>query len=164
MSRLIITLAALLLAGTTFAQDVDDASIISRVSRAIERSEELEVSDIQVTSVNGFVLLTGQTLSAEQKQKASVAVAFATDDMRRLINELEVVDALNSSFRDEDAALQSHIMDEIRNLTHNTTVVVYNGTVHLLGQVKPDERDAVATKVSKIPGVKGIRLSFEVMQ
>jgi len=162
MNKLAITLL-LTLAGPVLAQGIDDSSITTRINRAIERSDELEGSDIQVTSVNGFVLLTGQVLNADQKQKASVAVAFATDDMRRLINELEVVDALNSSFRDSDAALQSHIMDEIRDLTQSTTAIVFNGTVHLLGQVKPEERDAVATKISKIPGVKSIRLSFEVL-
>ena len=162
MNKLAITLL-LTLAGPVLAQGIDDSSITTRINRAIERSDELEGSDIQVTSVNGFVLLTGQVLNADKKQKASVAVAFATDDMRRLINELEVVNALNSSFRDSDAALQSHIMDEIRDLTQSTTAIVFNGTVHLLGQVKPEERDAVATKISKIPGVKSIRLSFEVL-
>ena len=162
MNKLAITLL-LTLAGPVLAQGIDDSSITTRINRAIERSDELEGSDIQVTSVNGFVLLTGQVLNADQKQKASVAVAFATDDMRRLINELEVVNTLDSSFRDSDAALQSRIIDEIRDLTQSTTAVVFNGTVHLLGQVSKDERDAVATKISKMPGVKNIRLSFEVM-
>lgn len=165
MIRLTLLLLSLALAAPLLhAQDVDDAAIIDRVSRAIANDDELAGADIHVTSVNGFVLLTGQALNADQKQQASIAVAFATNAMRRLINEVEVVDALDASFADSDAALQRHIMDEIRNLTHNTTVVVFNGTVHLLGQVSRDERDAVTSVISKIPGVKTIRLSYEIVQ
>lgn len=143
------------------AVDIDDASILSRVERAIASNEELTSSNIHVTSVNGFVLLTGQALSAEQKQQASVAVAFATNAIRRLINEVEVVDAIDDSYVPSDAALKAEIEEAIQNLTHRTTVVVHNGTVHLLGRVSRSEGNAVAQKASTISGVKTIRLSFE---
>jgi len=88
-------------------------------------------------------------------------VAFATNDMRRLMNELEVVDTIDTSYQASDAALAEAIDTEIQNLTHRTTVVVHNGTVHLLGQVSREEGNTVAQVISKIPNVKTIRLSYE---
>ena len=154
-------LTALLIALPVLAQEVDDTAIISRVETAIADNEELAGAQVQVNSVNGYVLLTGQALSAEQKQQASVAVAFATNDMRRLMNELEVVDTIDTSYQASDAALAEAIDTEIQNLTHRTTVVVHNGTVHLLGQVSREEGNTVAQVISKIPNVKTIRLSYE---
>jgi osmotically-inducible protein OsmY len=155
------TLLACLLVAPVYAQDVDDAAIHSRVGNAIENSDELDGANIHVTSVNGYVLLTGQVLSADQKQQASVAVAFATRAMRRLINEVEVVDSIDDGFLASDATLKTNIEEAIKNLTHRTTVVVHNGSVHLLGQVSRSEGNAVAQKASTISGVKTIRLSFE---
>lgn len=161
MKLLYTCLVALLVTQPVVAQDVDDDAIVSRVERAIASNDELAGANIRVTSVNGYVLLTGQALSADQKQQVSVAVAFASNAMRRLMNEVDVVDAIDESFADSDAALQAAIDDEIDSLTENTTVVVHNGTVHLLGRVSRSEGNAVAQKVSGIPGVDNIRLSFE---
>jgi osmotically-inducible protein OsmY len=154
-------LTILLLSLPAVAQDVDDAAIVSRVERAIANDETLTDADIHITSVNGYVLLTGQALNADQKQQASIAVAFATDAMRRLINELAVVDTIDTSFQSSDAALTDSINTAISDLTEQTTVVVHDGTVHLLGRVSREQGNTVAQAVSKIAGVKTIRLSFE---
>ena len=49
---------------------INDAEITSRLNRAIEADALLESADIQVVSVNGYVMLAGQALSQEQKQQA----------------------------------------------------------------------------------------------
>ncbi len=67
---------------------VNDAEITSRLNRAIQGDALLDSADILVVSVNGYVMLAGQALSQKQKQQASLTTAFASDKIRRLINEL----------------------------------------------------------------------------
>ena len=159
-------LATAVLAVTLFtpdlhAQDYNDNTIVSRVNRALQNSDELKGSDITVISVNGYVLLAGQALSDRQKQQASVAAAFASDDIRRLINELEVVDALDTSFNNSDAALLARAFEATKDVSPETVIVIHNGVVHLMGQVTREKGNEVATIISKLPGVKNIRLSYE---
>lgn len=146
------------------AQDVDDQDIIDRASRAIENNVELTGSDISVFSVHGYVLLAGQVLSPQQRQAVSVTVAFAARDIRRLINELEVVDALDDSFNEDDQAILDQIIEVIPEMSPETLPVIHNGVVHLLGQVTREEGNEVATAISKMTGVRNIRLSYEFVQ
>lgn len=146
------------------AQDVDDQDIVDRVTRAIETNVELMGAEISIFSVHGYVLLAGQVLSPQQRQAASVAAAFATMDIRRLINELEVVDALDDSFNESDMAILDQIVEVIPEMSPQTLPVIQNGVVHLLGQVTREEGDEVAQTISKMSGVKNIRISYEYVQ
>ena len=143
------------------AQAVNDQDIIDRVTRAIENNAELTGAEISIFSVNGYVLLAGQVLNPQQRQAVSVTAAFAARDIRRLINELEVVDALDNSFNDSDMAILNQIVEVIPEMSPETLPVIHNGVVHLLGQVTREEGNEVATTISKMSGVKNIRVSFE---
>lgn len=143
---------------------INDAEITSRLNRAIEADALLESADILVVSVNGYVMLAGQALSQEQKQQASLTTAFASDNIRRLINELEIVDSLDSSFEANDQAILDQIIETIPTMSPATIPVIHNGVVHLLGQVTRNEGDDVANAISRMSGVKNIRLSYEYIQ
>jgi osmotically-inducible protein OsmY len=143
---------------------INDAEITSRLNRAIEADALLESADILVVSVNGYVMLAGQALSQEQKQQASLTTAFASDNIRRLINELEIVDSLDSSFEANDQAILDQIIETIPTMSPATITVIHNGVVHLLGQVTRNEGDDVANAISRMSGVKNIRLSYEYIQ
>ena len=143
---------------------INDAEITSRLNRAIEADALLESADILVVSVNGYVMLAGQALSQEQKQQASLTTAFASDNIRRLINELEIVDSLDSSFEANDQAILDQIIETIPTMSPATIPVIHNGVVHLLGQVTRREGDNVANAISRMSGVKNIRLSYEYIQ
>ena len=143
---------------------INDAEITSRLNRAIEADALLESADILVVSVNGYVMLAGQALSQEQKQQASLTTAFASDNIRRLINELEIVDSLDSSFEANDQAILDQIIETIPTMSPATSTVIHNGVVHLLGQVTRNEGDDVANAISRMSGVKNIRLSYEYIQ
>ena len=143
---------------------INDAEITSRLNRAIEADALLESADILVVSVNGYVMLAGQALSQEQKQQASLTTAFASDNIRRLINELVIVDSLDSSFEANDQAILDQIIETIPTMSPATITVIHNGVVHLLGQVTRNEGDDVANAISRMSGVKNIRLSYEYIQ
>ncbi len=149
------------------AQDnpqIDDAAITSQLNKAIRNDTQLDGADILVVSVNGYVMLAGQALSQEQKQQASLTTAFASNNIRRLMNELEIVEALDSSFEASDRAILDQIIEVIPAMSPATVPVIHNGVVHLLGQVTRSEGDEVANAVSRMSGVKNIRLSYEYIQ
>ena len=143
---------------------LNDAEITSRLNRAIQGDTLLESADILVVSVNGYVILAGQALSQEQKQQASLTTAFASDKIRRLINELEIVDSLDDSFEASDQAILDQIIETIPGMSPATIPVIHNGVVHLLGQVTRSEGDEVANTISRMSGVENIRLSYEYIQ
>jgi osmotically-inducible protein OsmY len=144
-----------------FAQAVDDRVIASGVNFALSNDKVLEGSDLMAFSVNGYVILAGQVLSEEQKNRAAVTANFASRDIRLLINELEVVNALDYSFDASDRLLLSQIQSVIPGMSPATIPVIHNGVVYLLGQVTQDEGNEVTQTISRMQGVKGIRLSFE---
>ena len=147
-----------------FAQAVNDEDISIRVNQAIINNDNLSSSDVLVVSINGYVMLAGQVLSDDLKQEASVTAAFASMNIRRLINELEVVDALDTSFAASDQAILDQIIDVIPELSPATMPVIHNGVVHLMGQVTRDEGSTVANAISRMDGVKNIRISYEYIQ
>jgi len=153
--------ALVLLSTAVLAQEVNDENIAARVNNAIEKNKDLEGSDILVVSVNGYVMLAGQALSQEQKQQASIAAAFASDDIRRLMNELEIVESIDRSFDASDRGILDQIVAVIPEMSSATVPVIHNGVVHLLGRVTREEGNKVATAISKMKGVKNIRLSYE---
>lgn len=155
---------ALLLLPAAQAQPVDDQTITSRVNSVIENNEDLASADVLVVTVNGYVLMAGQALSAQQKQDISTAVAFASTGIRRLINELEVVDALDFSHEPGDRLILEQIVAVVPALSPDTLPVIHNGTVHLLGRVTREEGTEVAEAISSMQGVQNIRLSYEYIQ
>lgn len=161
MKKLFAT--ALLLVSTTLvvAQDVDDQAIASRVNFALKNSKALTGADLLAFSVNGYVLLAGQVLSEEQKNTAAGAAAFASRDIRRLINELEIVEALDYSHAPGDQMILDQIVAVIPGMSPATYPVIHNGVVYLLGRVTREEGNEVAQTISRMEGVKSIRLSFE---
>lgn len=163
MRQLFLIISLTLAAGLVSAQDISDEEIGDRVTQAISNNEELIGSDIFVASVNGYVLLAGQVLTPQQRQEASVAAAFATNDIRRLINELQVVEELEYSFEESDQAILTQIEAVIPEMSPSTFPVIHDGVVHLLGRVTREEGNEVANTISKMSGVKNIRLSFEFL-
>ena len=161
MKVLYIGLLGLLLNQVALAQDVDDRAIASRVNFALNNDKALQGSDLLAISVNGYVILAGQVLSEEQKNTAAAAAGFASRDIRRLINELEVVDALEYSFEVNDRMIMDQIQSVIPGMSPSTIPVIHNGVVYLLGRVTREEGNEVTQTISRMQGVKGIRLSFE---
>ena len=145
------------------AQTVNDQDITNRVNQALQNNEEMAGADLLAISVNGYVMLAGQALSDEQKQQASVTATFALppNTIRHLINELEVVDAIDTSFNNADAALLERVVEALGKMTEHTSLVIHNGTVHLLGTVTRRQGAAVASTISKIDGLKTIRISYD---
>jgi len=171
MMKHTLILAGLLLAatlGASAAEELpDDAALQSRIAAAFAASEVHADALVQVHSHRGFILLTGQVTSAEQKTQATNTVVFASSAIRRIINELEQVAAVDRSMLDSDAALVAAIEADLlafdTALAEQVQVVVHRGIVYLLGALSQVDGGRAAERVSFIPGISGIKTSFEVL-
>lgn len=165
---LLIALLAGLHAGfTTAAQPdaIDDNAVSERILQAFQEDTLYEDALVLVASERGFVLLAGQVLSQEARDKATNIAAFAGRDIRRIINELQVVESLNENTADTDAALADTIRQELRSdhpePAEKVRVVVHRSVVYLMGALTSEQVNEVATFVSRIPGVAEIKTAFE---
>jgi len=161
MKHIFIAALFLLFTSLATAQEIDDAAIASRVNFALQNSKALTGADFMAFSVNGYVLLAGQVLSEEQRNTAAAAAAFASKDIRRLINELEVVETLDDSFDAADRHILEQIEAVIPTLSPATIPVIHNGVVFLLGRVTRADGNDVAQQISRMDGVKAIKISYE---
>ena len=157
-----------LAAGVQAAEDLpNDAQLVTRISTAFANNADYADALVQVHSERGFILLTGQVTSEEARNAATNTVVFASQQIRRIINELAVVEAVDRSTADADTALQASVETALQemdaSLADKTLVVVHRAQVYLLGAMSSDEQTRVAQRVASIPGVAGIRTAFEVL-
>jgi len=146
----------------------DDAVLQSRISAAFAGAEAYANSLVQVHSHRGFILLTGQVTTADQKSQATNTVVFASSAIRRIINELEVVDTVDTSTTSADTDLALAVLADLAMmdavLAERVDAVVHKGIVFLMGALTQAEISQVAERASFVPGVAGIRTAFEVLQ
>ncbi|BBP79292.1 MULTISPECIES: BON domain-containing protein [Pseudomonas] len=150
----------------TFGSKIDDSLIQTKVEVNVAKADPaLEVSShIVVTSFNGIVLLAGQTPSEELKAKAEQAAA-AVQRVKKVNNELQVLQPSSFAARSNDTWLTSKIKAQM--LTDNTIpgsrikVVTENGIVYLLGLVTQQEATRATNLVQGVGGVQKIVKLFE---
>lgn len=146
-------------------------SMENRVSAAVASSIGAADSGanqpvVKVHHHDGILLLTGQVTSEDEKSRISNAAAFAAGaGLRRLSNELRVVERIDGSRAGADAALASAASALLAEAgpapAGQITAVVENATVYLLGRVARAQGDAAAQRVSTLQGVAGVKVVFD---
>lgn len=121
---------------------------------------------VAVNNVDGFVLITGQVLSEEEKSAVSNAVAFSAGlQLRRLSNELRVVDRIDLAAMTNDAnlamAARSLLESADPALAELTTVVVDNARLYLLGRLTRAQGDEVTRLVRRLSGINSVSPVFD---
>ncbi len=149
----------------TLGTSIDDVMVASRASTNIKNSsEQLSKANIEVTSFNGVVLLTGQVPSADTKREAEDAIE-GVRNVRKIHNELEIAGPTSIPSRLNDSYLSTKVKTAL--LTDNETegsrtkVVTENGVVYLMGLLTRDEADAAVAKAREVYGVQKIVKVFE---
>jgi len=161
-------------AGASVAHDrrtvgaiVDDRNIELKVGSALMGDSELrEKTHINITSMNGVLLLTGEAETAELRDRV-LQITRAVNGVRRVTNEMRVAEPSPISHRSLDALITSAVKSRLA-VTRDfdptrVTVITEDSTVYLMGLVTRAEGDTAADRAATIDGVQHVVKVFEYL-
>ncbi len=144
---------------------VDDEVLEKRVRYEIGEVIGHDKHHIAVTSYEGKVLLTGEVLTSQDKNRAQ-EIATQSVGVNAVINELAVMDPSSVTTLLSDSMLATKVRSAIistENISLNQMkVTVQRGIVYLMGIVTPEEAKLTSTVASKVNGVKQVVTCFNV--
>ncbi len=149
---------------------VEDQAIEFKGAARISKDLELrQRSNINITSYNRVVLLTGETPTAEMKARAEKIIS-QIPKVKRVQNELLIRERASNRARTADAIITTKAKTSLFKIKKKgfdptrVKVVTRNKTVYLMGLVTPDEADATVERVRNIKGVKKVVKVFEYIK
>lgn len=151
----------------TFGSMVDDQTIEMKAGSALIGNSELrKQTHVNVTSVNGIVLLTGEASTIEVRDQVLQTVRDI-NGVRRITNELRITEPSRVGSRSKDALITSAVKSRFVVTRHldptRFKVVTENSTVYLMGIVTRDEGDLAAEQAATIDGVERVVKIFEYL-
>lgn len=156
---------SLILAGCSnrsIGNKIDDQFLEPSVANAISRTHpDLTgpTSHIVVTAYNGVILLAGQTPRADLKERAG-QIANGVQGVKKLHNELQILQPTSALVRSNDALLTSRIktlmLADSKVPSAKVKVVTENGIVYLMGIVTRAEGAAATRVAASVSGVQKI--------
>ena len=150
---------------TTGAQ-IDDEAIEEKAASRFREQFGSAQYQVNVTSYNRRVLLTGQATTEEIKNKLA-QIAKDVQNVVNVTNEVIVADSSSFGSRSNDGLITSNV--KARFLTNNggqfspnhVKVTTENNTVYLMGIVTQAEGDAAAEVARTSSGVQKVVKVFE---
>ncbi len=169
-----LILAGAAAGGATAAHDrrsvgaqIDDQTIemraLSRMAKdpAMTKAEDVHVN---VTSFNGIVLLTGETRTADLRQRAE-RYAREVPNVRKVYNEIRVEEPSGLGARSGDTWVTTKIKTKLLTSEHvdgtRIKVVTEASIVYLMGLVSRGESNIATSLASDTGGVTRIVRVFE---
>jgi osmotically-inducible protein OsmY len=149
---------------------IDDEVIELQARDAFFKNPDLsDRSQLKVTSYNHTALITGQAETAQVADRFARVVA-QLPKVKQVYNEAEIGPEIGIGQLGKDAILTSRAKLAIQSIklpgfdALRVKVVTENGVVYLMGLVTPEEADATAEKVRRIPGVQRVVKIFEYIE
>ena len=144
---------------------IEDQNIELKASSALSDDSELaDTADINATSFNRVVLITGQAPTADMKRRAS-SIVRQIDNVKTVHNEIKVIapDSFLSSTGDAwiTTKAKSLLLAEDELASHHIKVITENGDLFLMGLVTRDEAAKTIAVVREIDGVESVVEVFE---
>jgi len=144
---------------------LDDQNIEMKAgARIISDSELKKTAHVNVTSMNGIVLLTGEAATIEARDRILTHVR-TINGVRRINNELQITESSAMGNRSKDLLLTSAVKSRLlvtRGVRPSQIKVVTEaGSVYLMGLVTQAEGDLAAEQASTIEGVVRVVKVFE---
>jgi osmotically-inducible protein OsmY len=144
---------------------VDDEAVEIKASAGITADNQLkDHAHINVTSMNGIVLLSGEAVSAEARDRVLSQVR-TIPSIRRIHNEIRIAPLSSFGARSSDSWYTSKVKSRLlftRDLDSNRIkVVTENGTVYLMGLVTKTEGAIAANSTAQVEGIGGVVKLFE---
>jgi osmotically-inducible protein OsmY len=160
--------------GATVATDkrsarsmVDDQLIESKTKDKIYAEAEVAKKiHVNVTSYNGVVLLTGETLSRSLRNRA-INIARQINNVRRVHNEIRIADLTSFGSRTNDSWITSKVKTQMFTAkefkSSQVKVVTEAGTVYIMGLVTKETGNQAAEIARNVSGVKRVVKLFEYL-
>lgn len=144
---------------------IEDQAIELKATELIWKDPELnKQSHISTTSYNQIVLLTGQTPTAELRQRAESKIASVAK-VRHIHNELTIAAPSSLTTRSSDTVLTAKVKTKMFTLDNidgtKVKVVTENGVVYLMGLLSGTDADRAAQAASTVNGVQKVVKLFE---
>jgi len=149
----------------TIGEYIDDQSIEFIVRTFLVRNEELRKNaHVSATSMNGILLLTGETPTMELKNKVS-GYAKDVEGVRQLVDEIRIAGETGYISRTNDVWLTTKVKSVLFAKTkldaNRVKVVSEAGSVYLLGLVTREEADKATQITRQVGGVTQVVQVFE---
>jgi osmotically-inducible protein OsmY len=150
----------------TIGEQVDDKSIELKIGGQF-RADFGDAVRASVTVYDGVVLLTGDTISSEFKNKAT-DIARKVENVKSVSNQIDVVKQLASfSVVSNDIWITSKVMTTLattKGIPSRTIVVTTDrSVVYLMGLVTQQEGDLAAKAAAQVSGVKRVEKLFQII-
>lgn len=149
----------------TSGTQVEDEGIELRAGSRL-REKLGNRANINVTSYNRNVLLTGEVAADTDKAAVEQAVA-KIEGVRTVINELAVMGSSSLASRSSDLVLTSKVkasyVDAKDVFANAIKVITERSTVYLMGRVTERESNRAADIARGVPGVQKVVKVFEVI-
>ena len=149
----------------TVGSIVDDEAVEVKASAGIATDNQLKgQAHINVTSMNGIVLLSGEAVSAEARDRVLSQVR-AIPSIRRIHNEVRIAPLSSFGERSLDSWYTTKVKSRLlftRDLdSGRIKVVTENTTVYLMGLVTQREGEIAANSTAQVGGIGGVVKLFE---
>lgn len=150
----------------TVGEQVEDKSIELKIGGQF-RADFGDAMRASVTAYDGVVLLTGDTISSEFKNRAT-DIARKVENVKSVSNQIDVVKNLASfGVVSNDIWITSKVMTSLattKDIPSRTIVVTTDrGVVYLMGLVTQREGDMAAAAAAKVSGVKRVEKLFQII-
>lgn len=161
----VITSALVVSDRRTSGAQLEDQSIELRAANRL-REQMGQRSNVYVTSYNRRVLLTGEVANEQDKALVQSLVA-GVENVRGVVNEVNVLGASSLTQRSSDALLTTRVkaaMIDARDLMASAVkVVTTRSTVYLMGRLTQREADRATEITRNTPGVQRVVLVLEII-
>jgi len=146
---------------------VDDNAIELKARKALNSDPEIgDDVHVNITSMNGIVLLTGETTTGELRDRA-LALIRDVQGIRRINNSVVIAEPTAFASRTHDSWITGKVKGRLigtENIPSNhIKVVTENSVVYLMGLVTQKEGELAATTAQQVSGVAKIIKLFEYL-
>jgi osmotically-inducible protein OsmY len=150
----------------TLGAQIDDKNVVLKAVRLLaDDPATAEGSNINITSYNGVVMLTGQTASEQIRQRAG-ALIRPIDGVRDVQNQIRIGNntALTTRTRDGwiSTKVKSQLLADKQVSGLNIKVVTENAEVFLMGLVSEQEAAKAVEIARHVEGVARVVRAFEI--
>jgi len=149
----------------TLGSQIDDSSIVIKARRALSDDQmTAKGSNLNVTSYNGVVLLTGQT-SSEQVREQAQRLVQDIPSVKTVHNQIRISNNTSMTTRTRDSwigtKVKSQLLADEQVSGLNIKVVTENAEVFLMGIVGGPEADRAVNIARNVEGVVRVVKAFE---